>query len=225
MNKYIKRAYEVVNKGDISSLFKPLMMEYRKVYVGFARGEYTQDFYNKKRQDFIMKMQELQVNLLNGMIEELVKVKEEHLAIEPKQETKDLVELSLIEKELEVMTDDELVDFYRANVGDANLMRLFNITLKKNDIKKKGSMDVVKIKINQIEDTDGTVRFIDDFIRQLETIKISVEKGRFVVHALSADSAEDIDNNNGLGVINIETDGLQRTIYMINDSVDPNELV
>lgn len=225
MNKYIKKAYEIVNKGDISSLFKPLMMEYRKAYVGFARGEYTQDFYNKKRQDFIMKMRELQLNLLNGMIEELVKVKEEHLTVEPKQETKDLVELSLVEKELEVMTDDELVDFYRSNVGDANLMRLFNITLKKNDIKKKGSMDLVQIKIDQIEDADETVRFIDDFIRQLETIKISVEKVRFVVHALSADSAEDIDNNNGLGVINIETDGLQRTIYMINDSIDPNELV
>lgn len=225
MNKYIKKAYEIVNKGDISSLFKPLMMEYRKAYVGFARGEYTQDFYNKKRQDFIMKMRELQLNLLNGMIEELVKVKEEHLTVEPKQETKDLVELSLVEKELEVMTDDELVDFYRSNVGDANLMRLFNITLKKNDIKKKGSMDLVQIKIDQIEDADETVRFIDDFIRQLETIKISVEKVRFVVHALSADLAEDIDNNNGLGVINIETDGLQRTIYMINDSIDPNELV
>ncbi|CAI3605547.1 conserved hypothetical protein [Clostridium neonatale] len=197
--KYITAINNVLAKYD--NMIKNINSEalkYAREFYDFTRGKITVKFINEAREKAKDNMTRVSVEAYTDMVYRLQEIKEQYFnECFPTTETIDALELDFIGKELEVMSCEELEEFYKTNFLDKNKVRLFDIELKRRKrlVDKGGNevnSDIVKLELvrEQFCIEDKVTNLINLRIKQINAYK-SVSANMFVL-------IKNIDINNEL---------------------------
>ena len=176
-NKYLNAlTSKVQNMKSAVPEINKLLYEYGVVYNQYKRNITTNDYRMKVRKETMDKIAELSRGRYVALMDELTRIKEEYIKeLLPDTVTTDPAELSLISKELEVMDEKELKDFYSESFTDPNKKRLFDIELKR---RTRSGKESVKAEAEQIRLYADNYRYTDNVTEQYDSrIKIA-DSGR-----------------------------------------------
>lgn len=85
-------------------------------------------FAKEKKEELVVAMKNLNVSTIDDIISNLKDIKERYInKIAPQKATTDPLELSFIEKEIQVMKEADLLAYYKENYLDKNIVRLCRI--------------------------------------------------------------------------------------------------
>lgn len=85
-------------------------------------------FAKEKKEELVVAMKNLNVSTIDDIISNLKDIKERYInKIAPQNATTDPLELSFIEKEIQVMKEADLLAYYKENYLDKNIVRLCRI--------------------------------------------------------------------------------------------------
>lgn len=148
----------------LNSEIEKIVNEYGDIWLGVSNNRVHPVMAEESHKKLLLKAQETNKYHTMAALEELFKIKREYLeAVMPSENNKyDLVELTLLEKELSVMTDAQLEKYYEEIWTDNSLSRLVIVELKKRAIAKNGSAEYVNILTR-----DG---YSDDFTKEADEL-------------------------------------------------------
>lgn len=223
--KYITVINNVLAKYD--NMIKNINIEalkYAREFYEFTRGKITLKFINEVREKAKDSMARSSVETYTDMVYSLQEIKEQYLKeCFPTTETIDALELNFIGKELEVMSCEELEEFYKTNFLDKNKVRLFDIELKRRKklVDKGGNelkSDIVKVELlrEQFCIEDKVTNLIDLRIKQINAYK-SVSATMFTI-------INNIDINNELQPIMKSYNNLIAFIEGMSRNVMPSNI-
>lgn len=146
------------------------LVEYGKVEYGLVNEMIHPNFAATKREALQAEIKNLNMVHLENAVADLLKIKEDYLdAVIPSTKSiTDPLELALREKELKVMTEKELREYYKDNFKDETLARLITIEYKtrKGHISGKGYMP-----LQGLDFSDGITVQIDDRARVVKGMR------------------------------------------------------
>ena len=146
----------------------------------------TQTVLNEAEELAKTTIKETQKTMLNDALSSLRAIKEEYLSLcKQGKTTTDPVDIAITEKELRAMDEEELIQFYKDNIGDTNKLRLFNLELKEREKSQEGITAVVKARLELEVKKDSVMRLIEmiesDLNRYIDMCKTYIFTGIMVV--------------------------------------------
>ncbi len=105
----------------------------------------------------------INISTLNQIVADLKAIKEEYIKESIPLATTDPLELSFVEKELKVMTETELMEYYKENYLDTNIVRLLQIEYKARKGHKEGK---VRVELPEYNIDDSVISRIDSDIKR-----------------------------------------------------------
>lgn len=104
-----------------------------------TRNIYAVEYVKENKATLMVEMKNINVMALDSNLTELKGLREKYIKdIAPVTAITDLLELSFIEKELKVMKDEELLEYFKENYLDTNICRLIQIEYKARNGYKDG---------------------------------------------------------------------------------------
>lgn len=130
--KYLNEVAATVQNYD--DMIKAIDTKFSK--YGLLHYQQTQNVLNlayakEKKEELRAEIKNINITTLDTIAAQLKDIKERYIKeVTPSTAITDPLELDFIEKELKVMTDKELLDYYKENYLDTNIVRLCNIEHK-----------------------------------------------------------------------------------------------
>lgn len=116
------------NYNDMIAETDKMLFRYGVIHYNQTQNKYSLQFAKEQKEALKVEIKNLNVSTLDKVIADLKEIKENYIdEIGPKVSTTDIIELNFIEKELKVMSDSELLDYYKENYLDKNITRLVKI--------------------------------------------------------------------------------------------------
>jgi len=146
------------------------LYEYGKVENGLVHERIHPNFAATQREALQAEIKNLNMVHLENATADLLEVKDDYLdAVLPSVKSiSDPLELALIEKELKVMTDTELQEYFKDNAKDEILSRLITIEHKN---RKGYKSDKAYIPLKGFEFSDDITVQIDDLVRVVKSMR------------------------------------------------------
>lgn len=140
--KYLNEVITTVQNYD--AMIKTIDQKFAK--YGLLHYQQTQNildlnYAKDKKEELKVEIKNINTSTLDNIVTQLKGIKERYIKeVAPATSITDPLELSFIEKELKVMTDKELLDYYKENYLDTNIVRLCNIENKARHNSKEGKI-------------------------------------------------------------------------------------
>lgn len=156
------------------------LVSYGKEFYNFSTGKTTQNYIIDSKNKLMGNLASMGKNQFSQMIDKLNKLKESYInECFPAESTNNPLELDFIGKELSVMTDPELADFYKANLLDKNKVRLFDIEVKRRKMTSSNpeltTLDILRseygIEDDVTKDIDAKMKILELY-RQMASISL-----------------------------------------------------
>ena len=131
-----------VTKGydGMISKINGLLLQYGDIHYKLTNDIISVNYARQQKDDLTGQMKNTNISALDQVLAKLKDTKEKYIKdIAPVTAITDTLELSFIEKELKVMTDGELKEYYKENYLDSNIVRLINIEWKARNGYKDGN--------------------------------------------------------------------------------------
>lgn len=141
-NKYLNEVTTTLVNYD--EMIKDIDLKFRQ--YGLLHYQQTQNVLNlnyarDKKEGLKVDIKNINTTTLDQVVAKLKDIKERYIKeCTPATAITDPLELSFIEKELKVMTDKELLDYYKENYLDTNIVRLVNIEYKARNHHQDGKV-------------------------------------------------------------------------------------
>lgn len=118
-----------------------LLLQYGNIHYRMTIDEISVNYAKEQKAALKVEMLNTNVSTLDQIVEKLKGTKEKYIKdIAPVTAITDPLELSFIEKELKVMKDSEVLDYYKENYLDSNITRLIEIEWKTRKGYKDGQV-------------------------------------------------------------------------------------
>jgi len=142
-----------------------ILQEYAQNEYYLAIASIHPDKATLKRNELSVKAKQTAMEYASKAVEEIKKVKSEYLdAVMPGTYSKmDITEIALLERELSVMTSDELDEYYSENWLDSTKGRLSVIEIKKRNNYKDGKSTYVTF-LDKESHEDAFINQINEFL-------------------------------------------------------------
>lgn len=139
--KYMNEVTSITTNYDtMLQSINSLLFQYGDVHYHMTHNTYTVNYAKEKKDALKVEMKNINVSALDRVIATLKDIKARYIKdIAPVTAITDTLELSFIEKELEVMKDNEIQEYYKENYLDSNIVRLIEIEWKKRNGYKNGN--------------------------------------------------------------------------------------
>lgn len=148
------------NYDEMIAAINGKLSRYGLLHHGMTKGTLGVNHVKEQKEALRVKMKNINVSALDQIIATLKDTKEKYIKdIAPVTAITDPLELSFIEKELKVMKDSEVLDYYKENYLDTNITRLIEIEWKTRkgykdgkamiDLPKYSAVDPITNRIDQ----------------------------------------------------------------------------
>lgn len=174
--EYIDRIHKAVGATVVlEAVYGPLMREFMKHVLHHKEDSITLKALNEYTSEFKASIQSGQEEVFKKLLDEVNKIKGCYMTAIKKYctSTTDIAELTLTEKELKLMSEDELVQFYSEVIGDDNKIRLVKLELKTRETTQPGITAAVLARYEEVLEKDRVLKFISD---------ITVDLDRYINH-------------------------------------------
>ncbi len=116
---------------DMIKTINSSLIKYGDIHYRMTKNELNVNYAREQKDALKIAMKNANISSLDLVVTKLKDIKERYIKdIAPVTAITDTLELSFIEKELKVMTDDELFSYYKENYLDTNICRLIQIEYK-----------------------------------------------------------------------------------------------
>lgn len=137
------------NYNDMITETDKMLFRYGVIHYNQTQNKYSLQFASEQKEALKVEIKNLNVSTLDKVIADLKEIKESYInEIVPEVSTIDPIELNFIEKELKVMSDSELLNYYKENYLDKNITRLIKIEYKD----RNGDRAIMELPSYDIED-------------------------------------------------------------------------
>lgn len=127
---------------DYSAMIKEINVKWASfglLHYQQTRNIYTVEYVKENKAVLLVDMKNINVMVLDSNLTRLKELREKYIKdIAPVSAITDPLELSFIEKELKVMKDEELLEYFKENYLDTNICRLIQIEHKARNGYKDG---------------------------------------------------------------------------------------
>ena len=173
------------NFDDAVKGVNKVLLEYGVTHFQMAQNVITVDHANKQKNELKVKVKNIAVDSYDAAIENLKTIRERYLKefLPDVTPVTDPAQLMIIERELQVMTDDELLAFYNENYADSNLCRLCVVEQKQRKGHKEGA---AYVEFPEFAPQDAIMNLIDENIKKLAGCR-SAASSMFIVTAVAGD--------------------------------------
>lgn len=162
--KYLNQVDAITKDyDDMISKINGKFAKYGLIQYQMSQGILDTNYAKKQKEALKTEIKNINVTTLDQIVEKLKAIKEAYIKeVAPATAITDPLELSFIEKELKVMTDKELLDYYKENYMDTNIVRLIEIEHKARHGYKDGKV-VMPLPEYGVE--DGVTKQLDAEIK------------------------------------------------------------
>lgn len=174
---------------DLIKVVNRNIKEYANIHRDFTNGVTTLTYSNDKKESIKNIIINATLSKFDRIVSDLKAIKQLYVdKAAPSTTTKDQMELSFIEKELAVMTNEELEEYYTENYLNTSISRLCVIERKKR--KNNNSMQMSKVfDYESLTPTDHVTEKFDEKIKYYASIR-QVASGSFVLPYESDEESE-----------------------------------
>lgn len=145
------------------------LSRYGMFHYGMTKGTLDVNHVKEQKEVLRVEMKNINISALDQIITKLKDTKEKYIKdIAPVTAITDPLELSFIEKELKVMKDAEILDYYKENYLDSNITRLIEIEWKARKGYKDGK---VMIELPKYSAVDPITNRIDHEIKSVVALR------------------------------------------------------
>lgn len=139
--KYFNQVTAITNNyDDMISKINSKFAKYGLIQYQMCQGILDVNYAKQQKEALKVDIKNINVTALDQIIEKLKQIKEAYIKeVAPVSAITDPLELSFIEKELKVMKDGELLQYYKENYLDTNIVRLIEIEHKARNGYKDGN--------------------------------------------------------------------------------------
>ena len=146
-----------------------LLLQYGDVHYKMTKDIISVNHAKGKKEAFKVELKNANVTTLDQIVAKLKDLKEKYIKdIAPVTAITDPLELSFIEKELKVMKDAEVLDYYKENYLDTNITRLIEIEWKSRKGYKDGK---VMIELPKYSAVDPITNRIDQEVKTVVSLR------------------------------------------------------
>ncbi|MBB2184784.1 hypothetical protein H0486_18165 [Lachnospiraceae bacterium MD1] len=129
------------NYDEMIHKINGLLLQYGDIHYKMTVDMLSVNYAREQKEALKMQLKNTNVTALDQIIATLKDTKEKYIKdIAPVTAITDPLELSFIEKELKVMKDSEVMDYYKENYLDSNITRLIEIEWKARHGYKDGKI-------------------------------------------------------------------------------------
>ena len=173
------------NFDDAVKAVNKVLLEYGVTHFKMAQNILTVDHATTQKNELKVKVKNIAVDSYDAAIENLKAIRERYLKefMPDVTPVTDPAQLMIIERELQVMTDDELLAFYNENYADSNLCRLCVVEQKQRKGHKEGA---AYVEFPEFAPQDAIMNQIDENIKKLVGCR-SAASSMFIVTAVAGD--------------------------------------
>ena len=170
MGKYLQQINDSIT--DFKGMFKEIdkyLLVYGQLHYKFAHNEITMAYAKQEKDKLISNSKNAMLAQYNNIIESLKTIRDEYISKElmPSKSTlTDPVELSLIEKELKVMSDAELFRYYEENYMIDSISRLCIV-----EYKARKRDDGKLAPLPEFKPNDDVIKAAEDYISKYVAIR------------------------------------------------------
>lgn len=151
------------NYDEMIPKINGLLLQYGSIHYKMTIDEISVNYAKDQKEALKVQMKNINVTALDQIVATLKETKEKYIKdIAPVTAITDPLELSFIEKELKVMKDSEVQDYYKENYLDSNIARLVEIEWKARHGYKDGN---AMIELPKYSAVDPITKRIDQEIK------------------------------------------------------------
>lgn len=168
------------NFDKLNKAIEDIVQTHGVNWYNVSEGKMHPNEAQENTDSLLLKAQETNTKHTVEALEELLKIKTDYknTIMPPSSNKYDVVEISILEKEMSVMTDDELEQYYKENWLDDMLTRLIVVQKKKRALAKHGITAGVTILTRETY-SDSFTKEIDEFISFVNAIAMGANT-RFI---------------------------------------------
>lgn len=161
------------NYDEMIHKINGLLLQYGDIHYRMTINMLNVNYAKEKKDAFKVELKNTNISALDQIIVTLKDTKEKYIKdIAPVTAITDPLELSFIEKELKVMTDGELKDYYKENYLDTNIVRLIDIEWKARNGYKDGNL---MMDLPKYDAVDPITNRIDQEIKMVVSLRQVVD--------------------------------------------------
>jgi hypothetical protein len=157
---------------DYSAMIKEInvkLASFGLLHYQQTRNVYTVEYVKENKAVLLVDMKNINVMVLDSNLTRLKELREKYIKdIAPVTAITDPLELSFIEKELKVMKDEELLEYFKENYLDTNICRLIQIEHKARNGYKDGKFVAA---LPEYEAIDYITGQIDEAIKTIVALR------------------------------------------------------
>jgi hypothetical protein len=157
------------NYDEMIHKINGLLLQYGDIHYKMTVDMISVNYARDKKAELRVQLKNTNVTALDLIIATLKDTKEKYIKdIAPVTAITDPLELSFIEKELKVMKDSEVLDYYKENYLDSNITRLIEIEWKARHDYKDGK---VMMELPKYSAVDPITNRIDQEIKAVVALR------------------------------------------------------
>lgn len=150
-----------------------LLLQYGDIHYKMTINMLNVNYAKEKKEALKVELKNTNISALDQIIVKLKDTKEKYIKdIAPVTAITDSLELSFIEKELKVMKNDELKDYYKENYLDTNIVRLIDIEWKARNGYKD---DNIMMELPKYDAVDQITKRIDEEVKMVVSLRSVVD--------------------------------------------------
>ncbi|WP_167955609.1 hypothetical protein [Anaerosporobacter faecicola] len=172
-DKYLNRMREIRSTvTEMVPKINSVLVGYGAEYYRNTKGEYTASYFRSIRAKAEEDIKIIAKDKFTEIIDSLAKAKEDYIdQCFEKKTTTDPVELNFVSKELELMSREELQEFLELNYLDKNMVRLFDIEVKRRIKSNEQGMSTQGTSLQNFKENftinDQVIKTLDECIKEM----------------------------------------------------------
>jgi ribosomal protein S10 len=161
------------NYDEMIHKINGLLLQYGDIHYKMTVDMISVNYARDKKAELRVQLKNTNITALDQIVATLKDTKEKYIKdIAPVTAITDPLELSFIEKELKVMKDSEVLDYYKENYLDSNITRLIEIEWKTRKGYKDGK---IMMELPKYDAVDPITNRIDQEIKVVIGLRQVVE--------------------------------------------------
>lgn len=162
--EYLDEVRSVIENWDeFIKMIDGKLRKYGMIHLNQTQGIIGLKLAKERKEELLIDMKNLNVSTIDGIVESLKNVMERYVSeVAPEKATTDPLELSFIEKEIAVMKENELLEYYKENYLDKNIVRLCKIEFnRRNNIKGQSVIPLQEYGVDDFvtKEIDKSIKF------------------------------------------------------------------